>query len=263
MSEGTKTLLEMTQDILGSMKSDEVNSIGDTAESTSVAETIRETYEFMVASMSQTDHMSLFELTALGPSTPTLMALPANAETLQWVKYNSKEKVGDPYPRFVDVRFLSLKEFLDWTSITPQEPDTTLGSFNRVVYGDSIEFFYRNNKHPEFCAYLDDRTLVFDSFNVNFEANLQSTNTQCFGNLSPTFQMLDSFVIPFNRLNTQMLFQEAKSQCFLEFRQIENPKAEQRSKRLRVVSQKRSSSERNDKYSYGGAFDDLPNYGRK
>jgi len=112
------------------------------------------------------------------------------------------------------------------------------------------------------CAFLDDKTLVFDSFNIDLETNLLNEFSLAFGLVSPDFVMSDTFVIPFNRLNTQLLYQDAKGQCFLEFRQVENPKAERRARGLLISSQKASDKEQ-EFYNYGGPFDTLPHYGRK
>lgn len=82
------TLLQMTQLILNSMSSDEVNSISDTTESLQVANIIQAKYYDMVNRGDLPDDKQLFQLVASGDSTkPTLMTVPAGTSKIKWLKY--------------------------------------------------------------------------------------------------------------------------------------------------------------------------------
>lgn len=82
------TLLDMTQSILSSMSSDEVNSIGDTTESLQVAEIIRQKYFDIINRVPLPDHEQLVQLDAsLDDDSPVLMFVPNGIAGLTWLKY--------------------------------------------------------------------------------------------------------------------------------------------------------------------------------
>ena len=85
------TLLEMTQDILSDMDSDEVNSINDSVESLQVAQIIKTTYYNIIDGRDYDFLYELFQLDASGTSSrPTHMKLPENIIDLKYIKYNCK-----------------------------------------------------------------------------------------------------------------------------------------------------------------------------
>jgi hypothetical protein len=84
----TQTLLNMVQNILSSMSSDEVNSIGDTVESMQIAQIIQNKYYDIVARGDLTLDNVLFQLNPSDNSTlPVLMTLPAGVSRMDWIKY--------------------------------------------------------------------------------------------------------------------------------------------------------------------------------
>lgn len=82
------TLLEMTQDILSGMSSDEVNSISDTTESLQVATIIKQKYFDIVNRVPLTEHEQLVQLDAsLTALQPVLMYVPDGIAHIKWLKY--------------------------------------------------------------------------------------------------------------------------------------------------------------------------------
>lgn len=82
------TLLQLTQNILSSLDSDEVNSIFDTTESMQVATCIQTTFFNLVSRAGLPDQMQLFQLVPSGDSSkPVLMFKPANVDKIDWLKY--------------------------------------------------------------------------------------------------------------------------------------------------------------------------------
>ena len=82
------TLLDMTQNILSALNSDEVNSISDTPESLQVAQCIRTTYFNMLGRYDMPEHNQLFNLQPSNDSTmPTLMFIPEGVIRLEWLDY--------------------------------------------------------------------------------------------------------------------------------------------------------------------------------
>jgi hypothetical protein len=86
------TLLEMTQDILSSLGSDEVNSISDTTESMQVATCIKTVYNNIVSRADLPEMNQFFQLTASNDDTlPTLMYCPQGVSQIDWIKYFSQD----------------------------------------------------------------------------------------------------------------------------------------------------------------------------
>jgi hypothetical protein len=84
----TQTLLNMVQNILAAMSSDEVNSIGDTVESMQVAQIIQNKYYDIVARGDLRLDEQLFQLNpADTTATPTLMYLPSGVSRISWMQY--------------------------------------------------------------------------------------------------------------------------------------------------------------------------------
>lgn len=84
----TPTLLEIVQNILSRLESDEVNSISDTVESMQVARIVENKYYDIIARDTLPDQQGLLQFTASGDSTkPVLMYVPAGVSKIEWIKY--------------------------------------------------------------------------------------------------------------------------------------------------------------------------------
>ena len=82
------TLLQMTQNILSSMSSDEVNSISDSPESLQVANIIQNKYYDILTRGALPDDRELFQLQpSLDATKPVLMTVPATISKIEWIKY--------------------------------------------------------------------------------------------------------------------------------------------------------------------------------
>lgn len=82
------TLLDMTQNILSALGSDEVNSISDTTESMQVAQIIKNKYYDIVARGTLPEHFELFQLDPpLDSTIPVLMYIPDGISKLEYLKY--------------------------------------------------------------------------------------------------------------------------------------------------------------------------------
>ena len=85
------TLLDIVQDIMSDMESDDVNSIDDTVESLEVAQIVKSTYFSLIDGKDWPHLYQLFQLTASGDTDfPTHMTLPERVSDLTWVKYNCR-----------------------------------------------------------------------------------------------------------------------------------------------------------------------------
>lgn len=84
----TFTVLQMTQNILSRLQSDEVNSISDSPESLAVANIIQQKYYDIASRGDLPEHTQLFQLNPSGdPTKPVQMFVPAHSVKIHWLKY--------------------------------------------------------------------------------------------------------------------------------------------------------------------------------
>lgn len=82
------TLLDMVQNILSAMSSDEVNSISDTTESMQVAQIVKNKYYDIISRGRLPEHQELFQLDpSLDNATPVLMYVPEGVSKIDYIKY--------------------------------------------------------------------------------------------------------------------------------------------------------------------------------
>lgn len=251
------TLLEMVQQILSSMDSDQVNSINDTAESQQVANIIKTTYYDLLPSLNLPEHYELFELTATSSSTPVVMTLPSNAMDLQWVKYDSTTTGSKAY---VQLDYWPLKDFLDsMHSLT--STDSTVTTFSLTTNGsDTMDIMCKNNQFPTRYTSFNDGTIVFDAYHSTYDAFLQKNKTIAWGQTIPAWSATDGFTPDLDAKQFTLLFNEAKGQCFIELKQTINAKAEKRARRGWISSQ---HNKQQVKGTWQGKMTNTYNFGRK
>src|SRR5258706_9483056 len=108
----SQTLLDMTQEILSAMSSDEVNSIGDTTESMQVATIIKRKYFDIVGRAGLPEHNQTIQLTPSNDITqPTVMYVPSEVNRIDWIKYQDTSVVGQDNYKYVTI--LPIEQFID------------------------------------------------------------------------------------------------------------------------------------------------------
>jgi hypothetical protein len=255
----SQTLLEMTQEILTSMESDLVDSINDTAESLAVATAIRRTYWDLFGIEDAPEHYSLFKLTETSAATPTLMTIPTNVMRVEWVKYNI-ETVEDDTDQFRTLEYVELSPFLD-RSLALRTSSDNVESFSYTfspLGSDPVIMQYKNDIAPSCYTTPDDYNILFNSYNSNLETYLRGSKTLAWGLIDPTFTLDDSFVPDLNTRQFALLFNTAKSQCFVELKQTQNATADSRARRIMINSQHTKA-----RIGKVDPLDQIPNYGRR
>lgn len=271
-----QTLLQMTQSILSSLNSDEVNSISDTTESLQVAEVIKQTYFNFITRAQLPEHYELMQLTASNDTTqPIIMYKPETMKNIDWIKYFDE---SEPYtntaehdintdlpdsahsvdhsPQYKYITILPNQQFLDMVGgININE--TNVDVLNFSVGGNTYRIPYKDDKQPSYCTIFKDYYIIFDSFDATVDSTLQSSKTMCRGQFSPSWSMVDDFVPELDVGQFPLLLNEAKSLAFLELKQMAHPKAEQESKRQWNSLQKTKSLAEVPSH-----FDQLPDFGR-
>jgi hypothetical protein len=243
------TLLEIVQDILSDLDSDEVNSINDTVEATQVANTVRSVYEHLIDSR---DWPHLYAIYALDSSTdvslPTLLSLPTNVEELMFLKYN-KKKSTDVNDRYEDVKYKLPEDFINICN-KRNSSDSTVEQI--TISGVTLNVL--NNVAPTYYTSFDNDTIICDSYDNAVDSILQSSKTQARGKRLPIFTLTDTFIpdLPVNAF--ALLVNESKSACSLKFKQTADQKAEQYS-----VTNRRKMSQEAWRVTNGISY---PDYGR-
>lgn len=251
------TLLEMVQQILSSMDSDEVSSYSDTTESIQVANLIKGVYYDIATELGLCEHEGLFELDASGDSTqPTLMTVPSNVVRLDWIKYDNKLTV-DTYEEYLSVDYLRFNEFLKKQQ-SFREYTSGIGTMNFTNNDETFEVIYRNDKMPQWYTTIDDFTLLFDSYDSDEDTTLQKSKTMCYGSVYPEFTLSDSFQPDLDPTQFSYFINRAKTRAFAELKQAANNESagEARNQKIRIQRVKRRVEARPE-------HERLPDYGRR
>ena len=108
------TLLDIVQEILSDMTSDNVNSISDTIEATQVANIVRRTFYNLFNDRIWPHQAKLIRLNSSADSTrPTHMIMDENVINIEWVKYDIRAESGDPI-KYRTIDYKTPSDFLDW-----------------------------------------------------------------------------------------------------------------------------------------------------
>ena len=245
------TLLEMVQDIMSDMDSDEVNSINDTVESLQVAQIVKTTYYNIIDGKDLPFLYELFQLNTNGTAArPTHMQLPEDIIDLKTIKYNTR-KSTDTKDKYTVVQYKTPEDFL----YIVDQRDSSASNVTVVTDASGVSLNIINDKGPQYFTSFDDETLVFDSYDSVVDSTLVNSKTQCHGKRSVAFSLTDTFTPDLPVQMFTYLLAEAKSTAFLTLKQMANQKAEQVS-----VTQKRRMSQEAWKLKNGITY---PNYGRK
>lgn len=223
------TLLQMTQNILSALDSDEVNSISDTVESMQVAEVIKETYEELFSNTDKPSLQALIQLEALSDvDRPNFMLIPENVDTVYWIKYDYRTEDRTDYR---DVVYLTPQEFLGKVSKQQTEGDSV-----EISDDNGIRYWVVTDKNPQYWTSFDNETVVFDSYDSSLDTTLQNSKSLAWVSKAADFELQDDYIPPIESKLFPGLLAEAKSVCFINIKQVSSAKEEQRSKRQRVKS---------------------------
>ena len=248
------TLLEMVQDILSSMDSDEVNSVSDTAEAEQVALILKNTYNNLVATRVIPERFQLTTLVSSSDVTkPTTMTLATGVGSIDWIKYNSRTAT-DTQDRYNMVKFITPEEFVQRSTGL----NSSASNVEKIKTDGGATLYIRNDVAPTYWTTFDNEILVFDSYNKQVDSVLQESKSLAYVSKDEVFDSGDdSFVPDLNSRTFPLLLEEARSVAFAVLKQSVNAKTEQLSKRNHTALSRNKyiSREQNSAVSV--------NYGRK
>lgn len=252
------TLLEMTQSILKSLDGDEVNSITDTYEAKQVAEIIRNTYYDIIARSNIPETYTLFQLEHSGdPDVPIIMYRPDHISEIMWIKYDTRTDNADPR-LMTDLKLLTHTEFMN-ISFGLNPDDDNVGTLELETNEGDFTFFYTNDAGPKYFTTFDDRTYIFNSYDINVDDALQASKTMGYGIKAYTLDLTDAAVPQLDTQQFQLLLNEAKVVAFSEMKQSTNNTAGRWASRHWNALQRK----KDDNGRMISAYDRLPNYGRR
>ena len=230
------SLLDMTQNILSALDSDEVSSIDETVEAVQVAELVKESYFDLMAQRDWPFLRQLYALEGLGDlNNPTKMRMPENSNKVFWIKYNKS-----------DVEWKSPEEF-------------TYIIDNRVALANVVDSNgFIINRDPLYWTSYDDKFVVFDAVDKSVENTLVGSKTKVYGTVAPTWQHVDTFVPNLPDKFFPTLLAEAKSQAFANLKQQINAREESKAKKGKVTMRNESWRNENGEAKYNRKV----NYGR-
>jgi hypothetical protein len=257
------TLLELTQAVLSSMDSDEINSITDSVESQQVVQVIKTVYDDMISRGDLVSNKILFNLVASGDVTrPVLMTKPENIDRIEWLKYNCVLD-GDTDPAWAEMQYLPVSDFVEYThGYNPSE--TNVDTFEYNTEGFVFTFTYRTDQAPRFYTSFDDNTLIFDAYDSDVDTTLQASKTLGYGAKHTDFLEEDAFIPNLQPQQFNLLLNEAKSLAWTELKQTVHGKAEVSARRgWRHLQKTRQTVPDNVFLNNAHSFDTLPNFGRQ
>lgn len=222
-----KTLLEIVQETLSEMDSDEVNSIDETTESLQVASVVRSCYYEMLAHRNWPHTRKLIQVDHSGSlDRPNYLKSPDNLKELITISYlTTKDSSLQKTPKE-----LIYKEPDEFLSIVGRRDNTNSNIEEIVDYG-GVKLYILNDVDPTYWTSFDDTYIVTDSYNRAIESTLQKAKTVAVAYLIPAWTHTDDFVPDLPIEAFPGFVEEVKSTASLALKQMPNNKAEQKAKR--------------------------------
>lgn len=229
------TLIEMVQNILSAMDSDDVNDVSATVESTQVATVVQESYLRLIADRDWPFLRTLTTLYATSVGTPTTMTMPPTLNKLLWIKYNKRDvQYLDP---------LAFKTMLDGRG---------------VVAGVVSTEGFLMTAQPQYWTTYDDVSVVFDGYDSAVDDFLQESKVAVYAVVAPVWNTTNAFVPNLPDKFFPTLLAEAKATCFLNMKQQGNQREEKNAHVGRVRMQNEAWRADAGETKYNTAI----NYGR-
>jgi len=242
------TLLEIVQDVLSDMNSDEVNSITDTPEALRVAQIAKSVF-YEITGNAEWPHLN--KLSALDSSgstlRPTHMSIPTSVVEVYWLKYN---KIRDTETRnnYSEITYLAPAAFIEQANALISSNDNV----ETIVDFSGISINIRNDKAPDFYTTFDDEWIVADSYDSAVDSTLQASKTQVFTRVEASWSMVDGFTPDMPAHAFPHLLAEIKSVCFVRIKGEADAKSEQQSRRQRRwLSHKSAKAQKGQVSSFG------------
>lgn len=251
-----RTLLDIVQGILSTLDSDAVSSIGDTVEADQIADIVKKTYFDIIDEYQLPAQRVIGNLEALSDmAKPNVLKLPDDTQSLiQW-QYDVREHPLDPIS-YRPVDYVPPHEFLRMTNARDATEDS-----NGIVYvSPDTPMIVVTDAPPQLWTSFDDKHIVTDAYDSGVDASLQASKTQAWMEKRWVFLKEDAFLMNLPQNLESLLYRTAENEAYALFKQVVNPKLEQKERRLRIRAQR--NKHRTQQYE-NNFMNGAPNYGRK
>lgn len=132
------TLLDLTQNVLSSLSSDEVNSISDTTESMQVAQMVKTKYFDIITRVELPEHEQFIQLDAsLDITIPVQMFIPANVAEVKWLKYFNSSSTANFVSPSHDIGF-GVVSATNWSTTSTTSNTLGLGAKTFTVLSNTL-----------------------------------------------------------------------------------------------------------------------------
>lgn len=215
------TLLEIVQDILSDMDSDEVNSIDDTVESAQVAQIVKATYQAMMSSRNWPHQKRLLSLDPSGDdSLPTHVTMQEEIKEMIGVKYNCA-KASDTRRYYQPIYWVEPDDFLR-ISNSRNTDDTNI---DIIIDPSGVELLIRTDLAPRYYTSFNDNILIFDAYDSQVDDTIQASKIQAMAYVMPDWIHEDDAIPDLPAEAFTALLEEAKSRAFVKLKQQTDPTA--------------------------------------
>lgn len=224
------TKLEMVQNILSSMDSDNVNSISDTEEASQVEKILEETYYALLARRHWEFNKKTVQLDGVGDTTkPTKLQIPSNVNRIDCFRYKVTDSTEAP--QWKTLRYVKPCDFIRMVqTANPADADV-----ENTTNDEGIEMYIKNNVDPSYWTSFDDEYIYLNSWDNNITSTVTQARTSVEAQVEPAWPNTDGGTPEMPNQMFTVLLNEAKSICHLELRQQPHQKAEQTARRQYVI----------------------------
>jgi len=223
-----RTLLQIVQNILSDMDSEDVNSISDSIEAEQIASVVRDVYYNMVSTRMIPEHQELVKLVSLSNSSrPTHFQVPDSVKRIDFIRYNVSTTSDT---EFKEIQYIEPLLFL-----TLHQDGTNVDTVYDV--NGNTPLLIRNDQMPTYYTSFDDLHIVMDSYKSDTDQILAENKTQALGHKIPTFTISDNFTPDLDEVLFPYLLAESKSTCFSLFKSGVDQKIEQAARRQKSYMQ--------------------------
>ncbi len=148
------SLLEIVQNILSAMDSDEINSVEDSVEALQVAEVVKETYFGLLLSESSPSQKQLLQLESLSDTDyPNYLKIPDNVKSIDELAYDYQT---DDQTDYQDLCYLDPKSFL-----LKSRNRSGLEGTVEVTDSSGVRLWVSNNANPQYWTTFDNQYIIF------------------------------------------------------------------------------------------------------
>lgn len=227
------TLLEMVQNILSEMSSDNVNSIGDTDESLQVAGFIKDSYYDILESTDEYEFNKQYvRLEGLGDlNAPTKLLIPSNVVKIRNFKYNTRtaEQNSDQWQTLF---YQTPEDFMNMVKARGDDTDDIVA----IDIGTGVEIFCYNNRAPVYYTSFDQNYIFCDAYDSGVDNTLRDSKTEVYAIMQMPWLLQDTFepTMPYNLVRT--VLNEAKARSYVLLKGDVNPHAENYAKGMKQTS---------------------------